>query len=329
MSFTYGEYDGEPFPTPDSLFARPEVVQFLLMYGQEGLDALSETEEQQHQELIDEMIAAGLLEKEEGTGKLKMTPKMVRGMEHRSLLEIFANLQRGNREGHETQAQGRSEERQDGSKPYVFGDKLSDLDMASTLRNALSRSRSDGTDDAVPPLKLSADDLEVYPTEGRTDTALCILLDLSGSMMRYRRFLHAKQVALGMAGLIRRMFPQDTVDYVGFYSLADALREEDLPLVMPKPVSIFDHQVRMRMPLEQAQQDPANIPQHFTNLQLGLRQARSILKRRGAMNRQIFVITDGQPTAHVEPNASGAGEMSGPAPSRSRRPCAASRRASA
>ncbi len=95
---------------------------------------------------------------------------------------------------------------------------------------------------------------------------------------------------------------------MGFYTLAERLREQDLPLVMPKPISVRDFEVRIRMPLEQAQQQPENVPLHFTNLQLGLRQARQMLNRRGAANKQIFIITDGQPTAHVEPNASGAGD---------------------
>ena len=103
---------------------------------------------------------------------------------------------------------------------------------------------------------------------------------------------------LGMKALMQSRFPQDTVDYVGFYSTACRIKEKDLPLVMPKPVTIHDYQVRLRVPLDQAQSD--KVPQHFTNLQLGLRLARQILTRRGAANKQIFIITDGQPTAHVE-----------------------------
>ena len=77
---------------------------------------------------------------------------------------------------------------------------------------------------------------------------------------------------------------------------------------MPKPVSLYDSQVRLRVPLDdQATRKPERLPLHFTNLQMGLRMARQILSRRGAANRMIFIITDGQPTAHVEPTE--AGEM--------------------
>ncbi|MEM8496340.1 MAG: VWA domain-containing protein, partial [Planctomycetota bacterium] len=120
------------------------------------------------------------------------------------------------------------------------------------------------------------------------------------SMMRYGRFLHAKRVALGMAELIRARFPQDTIDFFGFASLVERLRERDLPVMMPKPVTIRDYEVRLRVPLDQAYENPERVPPHFTNLQLGLRRARQLLSRSGASNKQVFIITDGQPTAHVQ-----------------------------
>jgi uncharacterized protein with von Willebrand factor type A (vWA) domain len=124
-------------------------------------------------------------------------------------------------------------------------------------------------------------------------------------MMRYQRFYHAKRVALGLAALIRSKFPQDTIDYVGFYSTACRITERELPLIMPKPVSTYDPYVRVRVPLEQAMANPKKTHQHFTNLHQGLRLARQILGRRGAGQKQIFVITDGQPTAHIETSAGG------------------------
>ena len=66
--------------------------------------------------------------------------------------------------------------------------------------------------------------------------------------------------------------------------------------VMPKPVTVYDYQVRLKVPLNML--DLA--PQHFTNLHMGLQMARRILRKRGGENKQIFIITDGQPTAHVE-----------------------------
>jgi Ca-activated chloride channel homolog len=312
MRYDYGEFDGQPFTTPDMLFPPPQVVKFILQHGEDALDALDRIDDEDAQQYIEAMIEAGLLERDEETGRLRMTPRMVRGIEHRAFLDIFEDLNRGTREGHPTTAAGRSDERGDGTKPYEFGDPISEVDLAATMRNALRRQVADQADAGPPnlPLHINANDFELHITEGQSDVALCILLDMSGSMMRYGRFYQAKRVALGMAGLMRKRFPQDTIDFVGFYSLAERIPEAQLPLAMPKPVTIFDYQVRVRMPLEQAMQKPRGLPQHFTNLQLGLRVAERILSRRGAANKQVFIITDGQPTAHVEPIAApGGGEM--------------------
>lgn len=317
MKFSYGEYDAPPFPTPDSLFPQPQFMQFILQHGQEALDALQHLDGEAEQEFLQQLIDAGLLEEstdEHGNKSYKLTGKMVKGLQHRALMDIFADLRKGNKDGHPTTDPGRTQERSDGTKPYEFGDPLSDIDLGSTLRNTIARTNRErahasplAAGGATLPLHIHSGDFELHLTEGSADCATVILMDLSGSMMRYGRFLQAKRVALGMQAMISASFPQDTLDYVSFYTLAERVLERDVPLVMPKPVSIYDHEVRLRVPLAQAQRDQKRLPLHFTNLQLGLRTARQMLARRGAANKQIFVITDGQPTAHVEP-AEGTGE---------------------
>jgi uncharacterized protein with von Willebrand factor type A (vWA) domain len=98
--------------------------------------------------------------------------------------------------------------------------------------------------------------------------------------------------------LVRQRFPQDTVDLVGFYSTATKIREAQLPLLMPKTISTYDYMIDMKVPLDQAHRTH----QHFTNLQLGLQMGRRILAARQAEQKLMFVITDGQPTAHVDGN---------------------------
>ena len=311
MRFDYGEFTGQPFMSPDMLFPAPKVLEFILQYGQQALDAMEQMDGDEG-DYIEQLIEAGLLEVNEdeaGSGKLRLTPKLLKGLQHRVLLEIFEGLRKGNKEGHPTTAPGRTNERGDGNKPYEFGDPLSEIDLIATMRNAIRRRGADEGPPATLPIRLDRQDFELHVTEGAADCATVLLIDQSGSMMRWGRFYQAKRVAMGMAAMINQRFAQDTLDYVGFYSLADPIAERDLPLVMPKPVSIRDYEVRIRVPLDQARQSPDKIPQHFTNLHLGLRMARQILSRRGAANKQIFIITDGQPTAHVEPNAGGEGEM--------------------
>ncbi len=309
MRFDYGSFDGQPFSGPDSLFPSPQIMRLILQYGQKGLDAL-ENLDGDDSEILQGLLDAGLLERDEGTGELKLTPKMVRGLEHKSLLEVFAGLQRGTREGHLTQDPGRSAERSDGTKPYEFGDPISELDINATLRNAIARQQAratleGSTEKTSLPIRIDSSDLEINLSEGQSDTAVCVLLDMSGSMIRYGRFYQAKRVALGMASLMRSRFPQDTIDYVGFYTTAERIAERDLALTMPKPISTHDYQVRLRVPLAKAIAQPEAVPQHFTNLQMGLTLARQVLARRSAANKQLLIITDGQPTAHVQKSANG------------------------
>jgi uncharacterized protein with von Willebrand factor type A (vWA) domain len=318
MRFDYSEFSGDAprHLAPDELFPQPQVMNFILQYGDDALDALEQMDGDEEQDFVQAMIDAGLLEEvDDGQGgkQLRLTGKMVRGLQHRSLLDIFAGMRKGVKESHRTPDRGRTMERSDGNQPYQFGDPLSEIDLVATLRNAIaSQSRqaaNTGRAAGAPmlPIRLSHDDLELYQTEGSADCATVLLMDMSGSMYRYGRFLQAKRVALGMAEMIRQRFPQDTIDYVSFHTLAEVVAERDVPLVMPQPVSIRDPSVRLRLPLDQADAHRDRLPMHFTNLHLGLRTARQILARRGAANKQIFVITDGQPTAHIEP-AEGTGE---------------------
>ncbi len=327
MKHNYTEFDGQGgrqnHLSPDELFPSPQVMEFILEHGEDALDAMNQIDDEEGAEFIRQMIEAGLLEEyedEDGNKKLRMTNRLVRGFQHKALLEMFGDLKKGNREGHPAQEFGRSPERTEGTRPYQFGDPLSDIDVNATLRKAIARQATPGTGPTLGPtadprlhdpnvgprpasklpLRLSLDDLELHQTESTADCATVLLIDQSGSMMRYGRFLHAKRVAMGMAELIRARFPQDTIDFFGFASLVERLRESDLPLMMPKPVTIRDYEVRIRVPLEQAYAQQDRVPPHFTNLQLGLRRARQLLSRSGASNKQVFIITDGQPTAHVQ-----------------------------
>jgi uncharacterized protein with von Willebrand factor type A (vWA) domain len=251
-------------------------------------------------EWLEQLIKEGMLDKD-GKGKLKLTPRAVGRMQRKALSEVFANLKQGQREGHEKVTAGSGGERIEGTKHYEFGDPVSELDLHSTLRNAIQRGAVEKRDmsggaasAALSNVKLNftEKDFELHLHEGTTSCSTVILLDMSGSMMRYGRFLAAKKVAMAMQAMVRSKFPQDSVDFVGFYSGATRIPESALPLVMPKPVTIYDYEVRLRVHHDNIDR----APQHFTNLQM----ARRILRQRTSENKQIFVITDGQPTAHVE-----------------------------
>ena len=291
MKYAYGEFDGEDFPTPQSLFGFDQVMEFILAYGEKALTALEKLEPADA-ELLEKLMQEGMLEKT--AGKFRLTPRAISAMQRKALMEIFANLPRGTREGHPTTLAGAGADRLEGTKKYQYGDPISELDLNQTLRNAVARQHRAGG--PALPIGLSEHDLELHLVEGNTSVALCILVDQSGSMMRYGRFLAAKKVAMALTALVRQRFPQDTVDLVGFYSTATRIREEQLPLLMPKPISTHEYMIDVEIPLA----DAAKTHQHFTNLQLGMQMGRKILGARSADQKLMFVITDGQPTAHVD-----------------------------
>jgi uncharacterized protein with von Willebrand factor type A (vWA) domain len=309
MKYFYGEYDGEEFPTQDKLFGFDQLMQFIMQYGEQALKAIeqmmNDPKDEAQSELLELLMKDGMLDKD-GKGKLRLTPRAISKMQRRALMEVFANLRTGQREGHEKVTPGLGGERIDGTKPYQYGDPVSELDLHATLHNALARhglpakrdaeTRGRGDAGGIQKIKFDEHDFELHLHEGVTSCSTVVLLDMSGSMMRYGRFLAAKKVAMAMQALVRGKFPQDTLDFVGFYSGAARIPEIALPLTMPKPVTIYDYQVKMKVPIDKIDR----APQHFTNLHMGLQLARRILRKRTSENKQIFIITDGQPTAHVD-----------------------------
>ncbi len=323
MKYFYGEFDGEEFPTQDKLFGFDQLMQFILQYGDQALKAieqmLKDPKDQAQSDMLEQLLKDGMLDKD-GNGKLKLTPRAVTKMQRKALMEVFANLRNGQRDGHEKVTPGLGGERIEGTKPYQYGDPVSELDLHQTIRNALAREggkeRHEGTEAPAaagklrhggkeaegssaaksPLIRFNENDFELHLHEGVTSCSTVVLLDMSGSMMRYGRYLSAKKVAMAMQALVHERFPQDSIDFVGFYSGASKIAEAALPLSMPKPVTVYDYQVRLKVPLDQL----SKAPQHFTNLHMGLQLARRILRKRTSENKQIFIITDGQPTAHVE-----------------------------
>jgi Ca-activated chloride channel homolog len=299
MKYFYGEFDGEEFPTQENLFGFDQLMEFIMEYGDQAMKALEQMmkdpKNQEQSDLLEQLLKEGMLDKD-GKGKLRLTPRSVTKMQQKALMEVFANLRNGQRDGHEKITVGANGERIDGTKPYQFGDPISEIDLHQTLHNAMSRHGVSKDPGGKTKIKFDEHDFELHLHEGTTTCSTVVLLDMSGSMMRYDRYHSAKKVAMAMQGLIRQKFPQDSIDFVGFYSGANKISEVALPLTMPKQVTIYDYQVKLKVPI----QNLDKAPQHFTNLHMGLQMARRILRKSHSENKQIFIITDGQPTAHVE-----------------------------
>lgn len=199
----------------------------------------------------------------------ELTPQGVRKIGEKALTDIFAQLKRDRIGMHTIDRQGGAGERTDTSKPYEFGDPFL-LDLESTVMNAVQR-EGPGT-----PLSIRPSDFEVYRTEYSTRSSTVLMIDMSRSMFYSDSFTSAKRIALALDSLIRSKYPRDTLELVGFSYIAERLEQADLPMLT------------------------WNEYQYGTNMQHGFQLARQMLGRHKGANRQIIIITDGEPTAHIE-----------------------------
>lgn len=296
-SFEYSEFDGsQQFRPLSAEAAFDKLSEYLLEHGDYILRQL-ERMDKNDADLLKMLIKEGFLEKDE-EGKLGVAPRGLRRIQDKALDELFTITKKDSIGKHATDFKGSGQTRHDDSKPYEFGDPVANLNLHETLKNAFIRqSRENKPRKGGPVLDVGEEDFMVYETEYQTSCATVLLLDMSGSMARYGKFYQAKKVALSLQALIRSRYPEDTLKIIGFYTYASPLTERGLLHSAPKPVSIFDSRVFMRVSLDNP---PEFVPEHFTNIQAGLKFARSFLRRSPAANKQIICVTDGEPTAHVE-----------------------------
>src|SRR4051794_13588031 len=288
-TFEYSPWDGsQEFRPLSADQAFDKLSEFLLEHGDYVLRQL-ERPDKSDADLLKLLIKEGYLEKDE-EGGLAVSAKGVKRVEEKALDELFLITKKDMLGKHATDSKGAGSVRHEDSKPYEYGDPVANLNLHETLKNALIRQG------AKTPLHVEEDDFVVYETEYQTSCATVLLLDMSGSMARYGKFYHAKKVALALQGLVRGRYSEDSLKVIGFYTYASPLTEKQLLRSAPKPVSIFDSRVFLRVPLDNP---PGFVPEHFTNIQAGLKFARQHLRRQPAANKQIICVTDGEPTAHL------------------------------
>jgi Ca-activated chloride channel homolog len=289
--YEYTKWDGSQSfvpPSADKVF--DQLSEYLLHHGDQVLRNLEDMDDDDVPEVVDLLQKEGFIEKD-GEGKWRVSPKGLRRIQEGALTSLFQVFNRDAMGKHDTLQKGGGTVRLEDSKPYVYGDSLSNLNMHETLKNAYIR-QGGGT-----PIRLHHDDYVVYETEFQTRCATVLLIDMSGSMGRYGKYYMTKKVALALQAMVRAQYAQDSLQMVGFYTYANILTERELLNSAPKPVSLYDSRVHLRFDLDSP---PRRVPQHFTNIHAGLRLARTLLSRQGAQNKQIIVITDGEPTAHIE-----------------------------
>ncbi len=295
--FEYAEWDGsQEFRTLSADAVFDKLSEHLLEHGEYVLRQLERLDREQS-DLLKLLIKEGYLEKDE-KGQFAVTARGIRRIEEKALDELFTISRKDALGKHATDFKGAGTVRHEDSKPYEYGDPVANLNLHETLKNAMIREGTNRNQQGgAARLRVTEEDFVVHETEYQTSCATVLLLDMSGSMARYGKFYHAKKVAMALQGMIRGRCPEDSLKTIGFYTYASPLSERELLRAAPKPVSIFDSRVFLRVNLDNP---PEFVPEHFTNIQAGLRFARHHLRRQAAVNKQIICVTDGEPTAHLE-----------------------------
>jgi len=202
--------------------------------------------------------------------RMELTPRGMRRIGQSALRDIFDQLKKARMGQHQLARGGLGNDASDELKDYEYGDPFH-LDLKETLFNSLVR------EGPKIPVKMAAKDFVVHRTEHVTQASTVLMIDMSRSMFLRGCFLAAKKVAIALDSLIRSQYPRDSLYVVGFSNYAVELKPQTLP-----QLALNDYV-------------------YGTNMQHGFQLARSLLaKHRG--NRQIIMITDGEPTAHLEDN---------------------------
>ena len=230
-----------------------------------GEDARRELE--QLQQMIQQLEEAGYLRRR--GDRLELTARGMRKLAQSALREVFSELKKERMGRHEVFTRGDGGEYTGETRQYQFGDPF-DLDLNRSLFNSALRN-GPGI-----PLRLSTEDMEIRHTEHLTQTATVLLLDQSKSMGMFGYWGPAKKVAMALYWLIHSQFPRDYFYLVGFSDYAMEFKEEELAEIT------------------------WNYWNSGTNMQHGLILARKLLSRQKVANKHIIMVTDGEPTSHLE-----------------------------
>ncbi len=204
------------------------------------------------------------------SGQFKLTRRGEQVIRRSSLDAIFSSLRKDASGDHRVPHAGEGTERLPETRPFRFGDPISLLDSTRTVSNAMRR--------GIEEIDVTEEDLEVYETEHFSSCATVLMVDVSHSMILYGedRITPAKRVALALCELITTKYPKDALHVVLFGDNAWEVSRDDLPYVSVGP--------------------------YHTNTREGLQLAQEILRKKRQRNRQVFMITDGKPSALTEPD---------------------------
>ena len=209
---------------------------------------------------------AGLVTRERG--RLEVTPKGARSMGERALVRVFEELRRDREGVHEAREAGGLAEPTGATRQWRFGD-AGQIAVQRSVFNAVVRGGPGAR------VRIEPEDLELLEAEQRTEAATALLLDLSFSMPLRGHDVHAKRMALALHALIEGRYPHDTLYLIGFSDYARRMQPRELAGAGWERV-------------------------YGTNMHHAFHLAGRLLARHPRATRQVIMVTDGEPTAHLE-----------------------------
>jgi Ca-activated chloride channel family protein len=253
--------------------------QLLLQSGGDVEEAMQWLRELQRRGYLDpdldlDAFFARLMEEnvigQSGDGQFSLSAIGERQIRRDALDEIFGGLQKSIGGNHSVASPGQGTERLTETRPYQFGDDPMAIDSIRSLQKAMRHNDPGGA------ISITEEDLEVFETEHHSNCATVVMIDISHSMILYGedRITPAKKVALALTELILTKYPKDAIDVLLFGDEAIEVPIAEIPYVKVGPF--------------------------HTNTKAGLELAQRILRRRKHNNKQIFMITDGKPSALTE-----------------------------
>ncbi|CAB4898296.1 unannotated protein [freshwater metagenome] len=202
--------------------------------------------------------------------RLELTPKAVRRIGQTALRQVFSSLDASSRGDHSVHRTGAAGEITGMTRPWQFGDEQP-IDVVKTVRNAVNRKIMSNS----ATLSLSAEDFEVHETETRTRAAVALLIDQSFSMVMSDTWRSAKTMALALHALAQSAYPLDALEIISFANIAQVVKPHELPDLEASYIQ-------------------------GTNLHHALMLAGRFLDKHHGAQRVVMVVTDGEPTAHID-----------------------------
>ncbi len=210
-------------------------------------------------------------------GQWRLSPKAMRQLGQAALRDVAQQLS-GRHGERDTRRAGAAGELTGATRPWAFGD-TEPWNVTRTLTNAVLRQA--GTGGVDMPLKLTVEDVEISETETRTQAAVALLVDTSFSMVMENRWLPMKRTALALSHLISTRFRSDALQIIAFGRYARTVTTAELTGL-------------------------EGVYEQGTNLHHALALAGRHLRRHPNAQPVLLVVTDGEPTAHLESYRGGA-----------------------